>query len=331
LLHFDREAVAALIEHGARLQESRNKLSARMMDISDLVSEASFWARRSGGRLVRAADVKRAIRKREYRSDLLEERIQELIADGTLVIETRGTRVGELNGLAILSLGDHAFGRPTRVSARVAVGRGSIASIEREIELSGPIHSKGFLILSGYLHATYAQDAPLALAATLTFEQSYDEIEGDSASAAELIALLSALADLRLDQGIAMTGSVDQNGRIQAVGGVNLKIEGFFATCKAQGLTGSQGVIIPATNVRNLMLEAEVVEAVRKGQFHVWAARTVDAALVLLCGMRAGTRRKSGTFAPDTVHGRVDARLAAYAERMRAATSGGGISGDEDV
>ena len=237
-----------------------------MMDISDVVSEASFWARRGGpqarpGRRRGAC----AIRKREYRSDLLEERIQELIGEGTLVIATHGTRVGELNGLAVLDLGDHAFGRPTRVSARVAIGRGSIASIEREIELSGPIHSKGVLILSGYLKATYAQEAPLPLAATLTFEQSYDEIEGDSASAAELVALLSALAELPLDQGIAMTGSVDQSGRIQAVGGVNHKIEGFFATCKARGLTGSQGVIVPATNVRNLMLEQEVVDAVRAG------------------------------------------------------------------
>ena len=318
LLHFDDAAVARLIEHGARLRESRHKLSARMMDISDVVSEASFWSRRRGRSLVRADDVEHAIRKREYRSDLLEERVRELIDDGTLVIATRDRRVGELNGLAVLSLGDHAFGRPTRVSARVAVGRGSIASIEREIELSGPIHSKGFLIVSGYLRATYAQDSPLALAATLTFEQSYDEIEGDSASAAELVALLSALSELPLEQGIAMTGSIDQHGHVQAVGGVNHKIEGFYATCKAQGLTGSQGVIMPATNVGNLMLEPEVVDAVRDGRFHVWTVRTVDEALGLLTGERAGRRRKDGSFGPDTVHGRVQERLDAYAERMRA-------------
>jgi len=327
LLHFDRAAVAALIEHAARLRESRKKLTARMMDISDLVSEASFWAHRAGRALVGAADVESAIRKREYRSDLLEERVQELIDDGTLVIATRGGRVGELNGLAVHDLGDHAFGRPTRVSARVAIGRGSIASIEREIELSGPIHSKGFLILSGYLKSTYAQAAPLALSATLTFEQSYDEIEGDSASAVELVSLVSALAELPLDQGIAMTGSVDQHGRVQAIGGVNHKIEGFFATCKAQGLTGSQGVIIPASNVQNLMLEPDVVEAVGEGRFHLWAVSTVDEALVLLGGVRAGTRRKDGTFAPDTVHGRAEARLAAYGERMRAASSEEAASG----
>jgi lon-related putative ATP-dependent protease len=321
LLHFDRGAVATLIEHGARLRESRAKLTARMMDISDLVSEASYWAGRAGRTVVGAADVELAIRKREYRSDLLEERIQELIDEGTLVIGTTGSRVGEVNGLAVIDLGDHAFGRPTRVSARVSIGRGSIDSIEREIKLSGPIHSKGFLILSGYLQSTYGQEVPLALAATLTFEQSYDEIEGDSASAAELVALVSALAELPLDQGIAMTGSVDQHGRIQAVGGVNHKIEGFYATCKAQGLTGAQGVVVPATNVRNLMLEPEVVEAVRAGQFHVWAVRTVDEALALLGGVRAGARRKDGTFAPDTVHGRAEARLTEYAERMRRATT----------
>ena len=331
LLHFDRSAVAALIEYGARLRENRDKLSARLMDISDVVSEASFWARRRGRTVAQADDVERAIRKREYRSDLLEERIQELIAEGTLVIGTRGTRVGELNGLAVVSLGDHAFGRPTRVSARVAIGRGSIASVEREIELSGPIHSKGFLILTGYLAATYAQDVPLALSASLTFEQSYDEIEGDSASAAELVALLSALAELPLDQGIAMTGAVDQHGRVLAVGGVNHKIEGFYATCKAQGLTGSQGVVVPAANVRNLMLEPDVVQAVRKGQFHVWAVRTVDEALTLLSGTRAGRRRKDGSFAPGTVHGRVEARLVAYAERMRRESSDEGIARNDEL
>lgn len=316
LLHFDRGAVARLIEHGARLRESKHRLSARMMDISDVVSEASYWARRHGRPVVGADDVERAIAKRDYRSNLLEERIRELIDDGTLVIDTKGTRVGQLNGLAVLDIGDHAFGRPTRVSARVSIGRGSIASIEREIELSGPIHSKGFLILSGYLAATYAQEAPLALSASVTFEQSYDEIEGDSASAAELVALLSALAEAPLDQGIAMTGSVDQHGRIQAVGGVNHKIEGFFSTCKARGLTGTQGVIIPATNVRNLMLGREVVDAVAQGRFHVWSVRTVDEALGLLTGKTPGRRRRDGSYPPGTVHGRVQERLAAYGERM---------------
>ena len=318
LRHFDRGAVGLLIEHGGRLRESQRKLSARLLEISDLVSEASFWAEREGHELVHASDVEVAIRKREYRSNLLEERVRELIEDGTIVIATDGERVGQINGLSILDLGDHAFGRPTRVSARAALGRGGIASIEREIELSGPIHSKGFMILSGYLAATYAQEWPLAVSATLTFEQAYDEIEGDSASSTELYALLSALSGLPLRQGIAVTGSVDQHGNVQAVGGVTRKIEGFYAICKAQGLTGDQGVIVPAANVQNLMLDGELVEAVREGRFHVWAARTIDEGIELLTGRRAGRRRADGSYPPDSVHGLVAARLSDYAERLRA-------------
>lgn len=318
LLHFDRAAVAKLIEHGARLRENQRKLSARLIEISDLVSEASFWAEKEGHPLVTRADVERAIRKKEYRSSLLEERVRELIHDGTLVIDTDGERVGQVNGISILELGDYAFGRPSRVSARVSLGRGGIESIEREIELSGPIHSKGFEILSGYLAATYAQDWPLTVSATLAFEQSYDEIEGDSASSTELYALLSALAELPLAQGIAVTGSVDQHGEVQAVGGVSRKIEGFYATCAAQGLTGDQGVIVPAANVRNLMLDEEVVEAVRAGKFHVWAVRTVDEGIELLTGLPAGRRRADGFFPVQSVHGLVSARLAGYAERLRA-------------
>lgn len=316
LLHFDRGAVARLIEHGGRLCESRRHLSARLIDVSDVVSEASYWAQRRGRRLVAADDVERAIRQREFRSNLLEERVRELIADGTITIGTRGRRIGVLNGLSVLDLGDHAFGRPTRVSARVAMGRGSLVSIEREIELSGPIHSKGVLTAAGYLNATYAQDAPLALSATLTFEQSYDEVEGDSASTAELLALLSALADVPLDQGIAVTGSVDQHGSVQAVGGVNRKIEGFYATCKVRGLTGEQGVVIPHANVKSLMLDPEVVEAVRSGRFHVWAVRSIDEALAVTTGLPAGRRRRDGAFPEGSVHARVAERLAQYAERL---------------
>jgi lon-related putative ATP-dependent protease len=317
LRHFDRGAVARLIEHGARLRESQKKLSARLLEISDLVSEASFWAGKQGHPLATADDVELAIRKKDYRSSLLEERVRELIREGTVVIETDGDRVGQVNGIAILDQGDYSFGRPSRVSARVSLGRGGIESIEREIELSGPIHSKGFMILSGYLAATYAQDWPLAVSATLTFEQSYDEIEGDSASSTELYALLSALSGLPLRQGVAVTGSVDQHGNVQAVGGVTRKIEGFFATCKAKGLTGSQGVIVPAANIRNLMLDEEVVEAVRSGCFHVWAVRTIDEGIELLTGRRAGRRRRDGSYPPESVHGLVEARLADYALRLR--------------
>ncbi len=328
LCHFDGAAVARLIEYGARLRENQRKLSARLLEISDLVSESSFWAERQDHELVQAEDVELAISKKEYRSNLLEERVRELIREGTIVIATDGERVGQVHGISILDLGDYAFGRPSRVSARVSLGRGGIASIEREIELSGPFHSKGFMILTGYLAATYAQEWPLAVSATLTFEQSYDEVEGDSASSTELYALLSALSGLPLAQRIAVTGSVDQHGNVQAVGGVTRKVEGFYATCKANGLTGTQGVIIPAANVPNLMLLEEVVEAVRSGQFHVWAVRTIDEGIALLTGRRAGRRRSDGTYPPDTVHGLVATRLSEYAGRLRAFAEPGGADLD---
>jgi lon-related putative ATP-dependent protease len=328
LLDFDRAAVARVIEHGGRLRESQRKLSARLQDIADLVCEASFRASEAGHELVTGEDVQLAVRKREYRANLLEERLRELVAEGTIAIETSGRRVGQVNGLSILDLGDHDFGIPSRVSARVSIGRGAVASIERETDLSGPVHAKGVLILAGYLAATYGQEQPLALAATLTFEQSYDEVEGDSASSTELYALLSALSGLPLDQGIAVTGSIDQNGRVQAVGGVTRKVEGFYAACTSKGLTGGQGVVIPAANVRNLMLDEEVVEAVRAGRFHVWAVKTVDEGISLLTGRPAGTRATNGSYPPESVHGLVAARLDAYAERLlafAAAAEDGGL------
>jgi lon-related putative ATP-dependent protease len=318
LRHFDAGAVARLIEQGGRLRESQHKLSARLMEISDLISEASYRAEEHHDHLVTRADVETAIAKREYRSNLLEARVHELIRERTLVIETDGERVGQLNGLAIVDLGDHEFGRPSRVSAQVSLGRNGVASIERETELSGPIHSKGVLILTGYLAATYAQMLPLALSATLTFEQSYDEVEGDSASSTELYALLSALSALPLDQGVAVTGSVDQHGKVQAVGGVTRKIEGFYAICKEKGLTGRQGVIVPEANVSNLMLSDEVVDAVRRGRFHVWAVRTIDEGIALLTGQAAGRRGRSGRFPDGTVHALVEAQLRSYAERLQA-------------
>ena len=331
LRHLDREAVARLIEHGSRLREHKRKLSARLIEISDVVSEASFWAEKHGHPLVQASDVDLALGKKEYRSNLLEERVRELIRDGTIVIATKGERVGQVNGLAILDLGDHSFGRPSRVTARVSLGRGGIASIEREIELSGPIHSKGFMILTGYIAATYAQEWPLAASATITFEQGYDEIEGDSASSTELYALLSALSGLPLAQGIAVTGSVDQHGNVQAVGGVTRKIEGFYATCKAHGLTGEQGVLVPAANVQHLVLDEEVVAAARAGRFHVWAIRTIDEGIEMLTGRPAGRRRADGSYPDGSVHGLVAARLAEYADRLRSFAGVDGEAGADGV
>jgi predicted ATP-dependent protease len=317
LRHFHRAAVARMIEYGARLRDDQEKLSARLIEISDVASEASYWAGRLGHQVVQADDVELAIRKREYRSNLLEERLQELVENGTLVIEVDGTLVGQVNGLSILELGDYAFGRPVRVSARVSLGRAGVESIEREIKLSGPIHSKGVMILSGYLAATYAEELPLALSASLTFEQSYDEVEGDSASSTELYALLSALSRLPLDQGIAVTGSVDQHGNVQAVGGVTRKVEGFYLTCKAKGLTGRQGVLVPAANVHNLMLDDEIVAAVRDGNFHLWAVRTIDEGIELLTCHPAGERCEDGTYPPGTVHALAAAHLRLNAERLR--------------
>jgi lon-related putative ATP-dependent protease len=324
---FDSAAVARIVEHGARLRESQRKLSARLIEIADVVSEASYWADRAGREVVTAEDVSEAIARKEYRSNLLEERIQELITEGTIRVDVDGDRVGQVNALSVIDLGDYAFGKPSRVSARVSLGRGAVTSIEREIELSGPIHSKGILILSGYLAAQYAQEWPLALSATLTFEQAYEGVEGDSASSTELYALLSALSGAPLRQGVAVTGSVDQNGDVQAVGGVTTKVEGFFATCKAKGLTGGQGVIVPRANVANLMLPDEVVDAVEAGRFHVWAVETIDEGLELLTGLPAGKRGRDGAFPEGSLHRLVEERLYGYAEHMRAF----GATGDADA
>ncbi|HZS15718.1 MAG TPA: ATP-binding protein [Candidatus Dormibacteraeota bacterium] len=306
LRHFDRGAVTRVVEHGARLREDQRKLSTRMLEINDLVTEASFWATRSGHDLVQAEDVDTAVHKKEYRSNLAEERLGEMVDNRTLTIETAGSRTAQLNGLTVVDLGDHSFGHPVRITATVAPGRGSVESIERQVELSGPSHSKGVLILSGYLSGRYAQKAPLALRATLTFEQSYDEVDGDSASSAELYTLLSALSGLPVKQSVAVTGSVDQRGDVQAVGGVTRKIEGFFRACVARGLTGEQGVMVPAINVPNLMLAEEVVEAVRRGQFHVWAVESVDEGIELLTGRPAAE-----------VHRLVEERLAGFVDTVR--------------
>jgi predicted ATP-dependent protease len=326
LRHFSSDAVAALIEHGARLREHQRKLSTRLLEIADVVTEASFLAGRMGHELVDADDVQRAIEERDYRSNLLEERLRELVADGAIVIETTGSRVGRLNGLSVIDLGDYAFAHPSRVSAQVGLGKGELVSIEREIELSGPIHSKGFLTLAGYLTGTYGHDRPLSLSARVTFEQSYGGVEGDSASSTELYALLSALSGLPLDQGIAVTGSVDQHGDVQAVGAVTRKVEGFYAACKLQGLTGAQGVIVPRANLVNLMLSEEVVDAVERGEFHVWAVSSVDEGIELLTGRPAGERESGGEFPERSVHALVQARVRELDELARelAASERGG-------
>lgn len=317
LLHFDRTAVARVVEHGARLRDHQRKLTARFLDIAKLAAEASYWAGEARHEVVMAEDVDTAIAQQERRRNLSEERTRETIIDGTVMIDTTGSRLAQVNGLAVIDVGDYEFGRPSRVTARVAVGRGTVESIEREVELSGPIHSKGFLILTGYLQSQYAQSWPLSLAATITFEQSYGGIDGDSASTTELYALLSALSGVPLKQSIAVTGAVNQHGEVQAVGGVTRKVEGFYDLCRERGLTGEQGVMVPAANVKNLMLKDEVVEAVRAGRFHVWAVSHIDEGIELLMDRVAGERTADGTFPEGTVHRLVQDRLRDYAEHAR--------------
>jgi len=318
LKHFDRGAVARIVEEAARWRDSQRKLSTRLRDVADLVTEASFWADQQSHLLVLAEDVSRAVAEKERRSSLTEERLRELIDEGTIRVETVGSRIGQLNGLSVVELGDHHFGIPSRVSATVALGRGTLESIERETELGGPIHNKGFLIVSGYLAGTYAQQWPLAVRATLTFEQSYDEVEGDSASSTELYALLSALAEVPLKQQIAVTGSVDQHGNVQAVGGVTDKVEGFFKVCKARGLSGDQGVVIPAANVPHLMLSDEVVDAVCGGKFNIWAVNNVDQGIEILTGRAAGDRNPDGSYADGSIHRLVAQKLQTYAKLQAA-------------
>jgi len=309
LRHLRSDAVAKVVEHGSRLAEDQDKLSTHFGRIADLLREADVYAGQEGAKYVAAEHIRRAIEERAYRSNLPEQYAQESIARGELLIDTAERVVGQINGLSVLALGDYEFGRPARITASVGRGRWGVLDIEREAKLGGPIHTKGVLILGGYLASTYAQDKKPALAARIVFEQSYGEVDGDSASCAELYALLSALADLPLEQGIAVTGAVNQRGQVQAVGGVNEKIEGFFETCERRGLTGRQGVIIPRSNVRHLMLKEEVVEAVSAQRFHVWAADHVDEGIEILTGVPAGTRDEQGRFTPGSVHARVDDRL----------------------
>ena len=277
------------------------------------MTEASHWAAQAGSERVSAEHVQLAVERRIRRSNLIEERLLELVRDGSLLLDYDGERVGQVNGLAVLGVGDYSFGRPIRITATAGPGRGALLSIEREAELSGHIHDKGFLTLTGYLRDRYGQEQRIAVGATLTFEQSYEQIEGDSAASAELYALLSELSGLPVRQDIAVTGSVNQHGEIQAIGGVNEKIEGFFRTCSLQELTGRQGVIIPEANARNLMLSDEIVDSVRAGRFHVWTVRTVDAGIELLTGVRAGVRDDDGRFPEGTVHARVAERLERWA------------------
>jgi predicted ATP-dependent protease len=317
LRHFNNGGVARVSEYGSRLVADQHKLSSRFGQLRDLLVEADYWARQDGAAIVGAEHVRKAIEQKLYRSKLVEERIRELIAQGTLMVDVDGEVVGQVNGLAVYDLGDFSFGKPSRITAKTFMGRRGVINIERESQLSGRIHDKGVLILSGYLGHKHAQDKPLSLSASLCFEQSYEGVEGDSASSTELYAILSSLSGLPMKQGIAVTGSVNQKGEVQPIGGVNQKIEGFFDVCKAKGLTGRQGVIIPHQNVRNLMLREDVVDAVRQGQFQIYTVGTVDEGIEILTGVAAGERAADGSYPEGTVNYLIDQRLSELAEGLR--------------
>lgn len=324
LLHFDRAGVACLLEYTARMVDDQQKLSSRFMEIADFVREASFWAERDGHGVITCGDVRRAAEEQLYRVNRIEERMQELFEDGTIMVDTEGAVVGQINGLSVISLGDHTFGRPSRITARTWLGQAGMVNVEREVKLSGPIHDKGVLILTGYLGGLFARSHPLSLSASICFEQNYDGVEGDSASSTELYALLSALSGIPIRQGVAVTGSVNQRGQIQPIGGVNHKIEGFYAVCKAKGLTGDQGVLIPKSNERHLMLKEEVVEAIAAGRFHLWSIETIEQGIEILTGIQAGVAGKNGSFPKGTVFYQVAQTLKKMHARMRDEDDGKG-------
>lgn len=318
LRHFDPTGVARVIERSARLVGDSAKLTAHMQSIADLLREADYWAGDSGNGLVNGEHVLKAIEAQTRRESRIEERMRESILRETILIDTDGEKIGQINGLSVLMMGNYAFGRPSRITARVRMGSGEVIDIERQVELGGPLHSKGILILSSYLGSAYASDRPLSLSASLVFEQSYGGVDGDSASSAELYALLSALAEAPIRQSLAVTGSVNQHGQVQAIGGVNEKIEGFFEICQARGLTGDQGVLIPKANVKHLMLNQDVIDAVAEGKFHVYPIETIAQGIEVLTGIEAGEKDKEGRYPEGSINQMVVTRLEEMAETQRA-------------
>jgi lon-related putative ATP-dependent protease len=311
---FDRSGVARMVEYGAEMTQDQTKLSTRFADICDVAREADYFSKKGGASSISAEYVQKALDAKKRRSNKIEEIIQELITRGDIYIDTEQTKSGQVNGLSIMNLGDYMFGRPSRITARTYIGRSGVVNIDREAKMSGPIHDKGVLILSGYLNGNYAQDKPLSLSASLVFEQLYEGVDGDSASSTELYALLSSLAEIPLKQNIAVTGSVNQRGEVQPVGGVTKKIEGFFDICNYFGLTGDQGVIIPEPNKKNLMLKQEVIDAVKDNKFHIYPVRTVGEGMEILTGKPFGERQSDGTFPEGTVNNAIDSTLKQYAQ-----------------
>ncbi len=317
LHHMNRKAVGRILEYGVRLAGKQDKLSTQFNDVADVIREANYWCRKAGKKTITEAHVQKAIEKKIDRSRLMEEKLQEMMDDGSIMIATEGAAIGQVNGLSVYNLGDYSFGKPSRITANASVGDSGIINIEREAELSGRIHDKGVLILSGYLRQRFAQDKPLAVSASLCFEQSYGGVDGDSASSTEIYALLSTLSGIPIRQEIAVTGSVNQKGEIQPIGGVNQKIEGFFDACKTRGLTGNQGVMIPHQNVKDLMLRQDVVDAVTERKFHIYAVESIQQGIEILTGFKAGELQDDGTYEDGTVFNRVDRKLMNYAEKWK--------------
>ncbi len=320
LLSFDKSGMAAIVEYGTRLSGRQKKISTRFHIIADVLREASYWAKKANKKMVGREHVEQAVQERFERVSLIEDKIQEYIEDGTIMIDAKGEVVGQVNGLSVYDMGEFAFGKPTRITARTSVGRAGVINIEREADLSGRTHNKGVLILGGYLRGKYAQKKPFSLSASIAFEQSYSGVEGDSASSTEVYSILSSLSKLPLRQDIAVTGSLNQKGEIQPIGGVNEKIEGFFDVCKAKGLTGAQGVIIPHQNIQNLMLRNEVIETVMQGKFHIYPVKNIDEGIEILSGIKAGKRKADGTFEEETVNYLVDEELNRLAKSWKTFT-----------
>jgi len=317
LRSFDKTGIAAVVEHGVRITGRQKKLSTRFHLIADLVREANYWAEKDGSGVVTEKHVDKAIEKRIYRVNLIEEKIQEMIDDGTILIDSDGVVVGQVNGLSVYNLGDYMFGKPSRITVKTSMGKAGIINIEREAEMSGPTHNKGVYILAGYLRGKYAQDKPITMSASICFEQSYGGVDGDSASSTEIYALLSSLSGLPIRQDIAVTGSVNQKGEIQPIGGVNEKIEGFFDVCKVKGLTGKQGVMIPHLNIGDLMLRKDVVEAVKEGKFRIYSVKTIDQGVEILTDVEGGERLEDGRFKEGTVNDLVDKKLRELGTKIR--------------
>jgi len=321
---FSRGAVARLVEHSSRMVEDQRRLSASLGTFMDLVRQADYWAAEDGSQAVEARHVQRALEEREYRSSQVRDRIQQLIDERTIFIDTDGAKVGQINALSVYDLGDITFGRPSRITCVVSAGRGSIVNVEREINMAGRIHNKGFLILRGFLAYRFGQHRAMALHASLTFEQLYGDIDGDSASSTEMYALLSALSDLPIDQGIAATGSVNQRGEVQPIGGATAKIEGFYDVCVVRGLTGRQGVMIPRSNVHNVTVRPDVADAIAAGRFHVWAVNTIEEGIEVLTGVGAGVKGEDGRYNEGSVYRRVEDQLAAFYREISERPDAGG-------